>query len=138
MNIRQKFTVAALLTSFVLASNPAKADILGFSAALPSIGAVTAEAAKVVAADVGSFLRNALSAPRATRTRQSPTVTINQVVETTTMETVTVVATRLPPQMETITVVATRLPMETITVVATRLPPLATESLAQVSTRTRL
>ena len=40
--------------------------------------------------------------------------------------------------METITVVATRLPMETITVVATRLPPLATESLAQVSTRTRL
>ena len=38
MNIRQKFTVAALLTSFVLASNPAKADVLGFSVALPDLG----------------------------------------------------------------------------------------------------
>jgi hypothetical protein len=80
----------------------------------------------MVTADVGQYLRTALSAPRVTRTRQSPTVTIHQVVETTTMETVTVVATRLPPQMET------------VTVVATRLPPRATETLAQASTRTRL
>ncbi len=89
---------------------------------------MTAEVGKIVAADAGAYLRNALSAPRVTRTRQSPTVTIHE-METTTMDTAT---------METITVVATRLPMETITVVATRLPPLATESLAQVSTRTRL
>jgi hypothetical protein len=128
MNIRQKFTVAALLTSFVLASNPAKADVLGFSVALPDLGSVTAEVGKRVAADVGAYLRNALSAPRVTRTRQSPTVTIHE-METTTMDTAT---------METITVVATRLPMETITVVATRLPPLATETLAQANTRTRL
>ncbi|MGH8239882.1 MAG: hypothetical protein ACREXP_23115 [Steroidobacteraceae bacterium] len=128
MNIRQKFMIAALLTSFALASNPAKADVLGFSVALPDLGSMTAEVGKSVAADVGAYLRNALSAPRATRTRQSPTVTIHE-METTNMDTAT---------METITVVATRLPMETITVVATRLPPLATESLAQVSTRTRL
>jgi hypothetical protein len=112
MNIRQKVTVVALLSSVALASNPAKADVLGFSGTLPSIGAMTTEVAKIVAADVKSSLRNAVSAPRVTRTRQSPTVTIHQVVETTAME--------------------------TVTVVATRLPPLATETLAQADTRTRL
>jgi hypothetical protein len=124
MNTRAKFTVAALLTTLALASNPAKADVLGFSVTLPSLGAVTAEVTKIVAADLTASLRQALSAPRVTRVRQSPTVTVHEVVETTTME--------------TITVVATRLPMETVTVVATRLPPLATETLAQASTRTRL
>ena len=68
--------------------------------------------AKIVAADVTSYLRNAISAPRITRVRQSPTVTVHQVVETAAME--------------------------TVTVVATRLPPLATETLAQANTRTRL
>ena len=125
MNIRQKLTVVALLSSVALASNPAKADVLGFSGNLPSIGALTTEVAKIVAADVTSYLRNAISAPRVTRTRQSPTVTVHQVVEAAAMETVTVVATRLPA-------------METVTVVATRLPPLATEALAQANTRTRL
>ena len=125
MNTRAKFTVVALFSVFAFASNPAKADVLGFSGTLPNIGAVTAEVAKVVAADVTSYLRNAISAPRVTRTRQSPTVTVHQVVETAAMETVTVVATRLPA-------------METVTVVATRLPPLATETLAQANTRTRL
>ena len=112
MNIRHNLTVAALLTSFALASNPAKADVLGFSVSLPSIGAVTAEVGKIVAADLTASLRQALSEPRVTRTRQSPTVTVSEVVESATME--------------------------TVTVVASRLPPLATESLAQASTRTRL
>jgi hypothetical protein len=115
MKIRQTFTVAALLTSFVLASNPAKADVLGFSVALPSVGTVTAEVGKIVAADLTAYLRTAQSAPRVTHSRQSPTVTIQQ-IET-----------------------AATTTMETITVVATRLPPLATESLAQASnTHTRL
>ena len=126
MNTRAKFTVVALFSVFAFASNPAKADVLGFSGTLPSVGAMTAEVAKVIAADVTSYLRNAISAPRVTRTRRSPTVTVHQVVETAAMETVTVVATRLPPAMET------------VTVVATRLPPLATETLAQANTRTRL
>jgi hypothetical protein len=112
MNTLQKMTVAALLTGFALASNPARADVLGFSVSLPSIGAVTAEIGKIVAADLTASLRQALSAPRATRTRQSPSVTVSEVVETATME--------------------------TVTVVATRLPPLATETLAQATTRTRL
>jgi hypothetical protein len=125
MNTRAKFTVAALLTTFALASNPAKADVLGFSVSLPRLGAATAEVGKIVAADLTASFRQALSAPRATRVRQSPTVTVHEVAETTTMETVTVVATRLP--------------METVTVVATRLPPLATESFAQAgNSRTRL
>jgi hypothetical protein len=106
MNTRAKFTVVALLSGFALASNPAKADVLGFSVTLPSIGAVTAEVSKVVAADLTASLRSALSQPRVTRTRTSPTVTVQE--------------------------------METVMVVATRLPP-ATESLAQAnSTRTRL
>lgn len=125
MNTRANLTVVALLSVFAWVSNPAKADVLGFSANLPSLGAVTTEVAKIVAADVKSYLRSALSAPRVIRTRTSPTVTIHQVVETTAMETVTVVATRLPA-------------METVTVVATRLPPLATETFAQANTRTRL
>ena len=126
MNIRQKFTVVALLSSFALASNPAKADVLGFSAALPDFGSVTAEVGKIVAADVTAFMRNALSAPRVTRKHQSPTVTVHPVVESTTMETITVVATRLAPTIEA------------VTVVATRLPPLASETLAQASSPTRL
>lgn len=112
MNTRQKFTVAALLTGFALASNPAKADVLGFSVTLPDVGAVTAEVTRIVAADLTAYMRNALSAPRVTRKHQSPTVTIAQVGTTA---------------------------METVTVVATRLPPLATESLAQAAdSHTRL
>ena len=128
MNMRAKMTVVALLSAFAMASAPApaRADVLGFSVTLPSLGSVTAEVAKVVAADVTSSLRSAISAPRATRIRTSPTVTINQVVDTDAMETVTVVATRLPAAMET------------VTVVATRLPPVATEAFAQANTRTRL
>ena len=106
MNTRAKFTVVALLSVFALASNPAKADVLGFSVSLPSIGAVTAEVSKIVAADLTASLRKAISEPRVSRTRTSPTVTVQE--------------------------------METVVVVATRLPP-ATESLAQAnSTRTRL
>lgn len=112
MNTRANITVVALLSVFALASNPAKADVLGFSVSLPSIGAVTAEVGKIVAADLTASLRKALSEPRVTRTRRSPTVTVSEVVESATME--------------------------TVTVVASRLPPLATESLAQASTRTRL
>lgn len=90
MNTRQKFTVVALLTGFALASNPAKADVLGFSVTLPSLGSVTTEVSKIVAADLTASLRNALSAPRVTHVRQSPSVTVHE------METVLVVATRLP------------------------------------------
>jgi hypothetical protein len=94
MSIRANLTVVALLTGFALASNPVKADVLGFSVALPEIGAVTAEVGKVIAADMTAYLRNALSVPRVTRKHQSPTVTIEE------METVTVVATRLPAATE--------------------------------------
>jgi hypothetical protein len=94
MSIRANLTVVALLTGFALASNPVKADVLGFSVALPEIGAVTAEVGKVIAADMTAYLRNALSVPRVTRKHQSPTVTIEE------METVTVLATRLPAATE--------------------------------------
>jgi hypothetical protein len=126
MNTRAKLTVVALFSVFALASNPARADVLGFSVALPSIGSVTAEVGKMVAADVSAYLRNALLAPRVTRKHQSPTVTVSQIDDAATIETVTVVASRLAPTMET------------VTVVASRLPPLSSESLAQVSTPTRL
>lgn len=111
MNTRAKLTVVALFSVFALASNPARADVLGFSVALPDVSAVTAEVGKMVAADMTSFLRNAISAPRLTRKHQSPSVTILEMDPAT---------------------------IETITVVATRLPPQATESLAQASTPTRL
>jgi len=73
-----------------MASNPARADVLGFSATLPDFGTVTAEVTKIVAADVTGYLRSALRMPRVTHVRQSPTVTVEE------METVLVVATRLP------------------------------------------
>jgi hypothetical protein len=112
MNNRAKFTVVALLSVFAMASNPAKADVLGFSVSMPDVGAVTAEVTRIVAADLTAYMRNALSAPRATVKRHSPTVTVAEVGATA---------------------------METITVVATRLPPLATESLAQAAdSHTRL
>ena len=130
MNTRAKLTVVALFSVFALASNPARADVLGFSAALPDVSAVTAEVGKMVAADMTAYLRNALLAPRVTRKHQSPTVTIAAIdpatIETAAIETVTVVASRLETTIET------------VTVVASRLPPLATESLAQASTPTRL
>jgi hypothetical protein len=110
---------------FALASNPARADVLGFSVALPDVSAVTAEVGKMVAADMTAYLRNALLAPRVTRKHQSPTVTI-AAIDPATIETVTVVASRLDPTIET------------VTVVASRLPPQATEALAQASTPTRL
>jgi hypothetical protein len=125
MNTRAKLTVVALFSVFALASNPARADVLGFSVTLPGVSAVTAEVGKMVAGDVTAYLRNALLAPRATRKHQSPTVTVSEIGPAT-IETVTVVASRLAPTMET------------VTVVATRLPPLATETLAQANTRTRL
>ena len=96
MNIRQNLTVAALLASFAFASNPAKADVLGFSATLPSLGTVTAEVAHIVAADLTAALRNALLAPRMTHKRTSPSVTVEE------METVMVVATRLPQATESL------------------------------------
>ena len=94
MNTRAKFTVVALLSVFALASNPVKADVLGFSVAMPDLGAVTTEVGKVIAADMTAALRGALSKPRVTHKRQSPTVTIEE------METVLVVATRLPAATE--------------------------------------
>ena len=129
MNTRAKLTVVALFSVFALASNPARADVLGFSVTVPSVSALTAEVGKMVAADVTAFLRNALLAPRVTYKHQSPTVTIapiDLIDPAATIETVTVVATRLAPTIET------------VTVVASRLPPLASESLAQASTPTRL
>lgn len=96
MNTRQKFTVVALLTGFALASNPAKADVLGFSVAMPDLSAVTAEVTRVVAADLTAYMRSALNAPRITHKHQSPTVTIEE------METVLVVATRLPAATESL------------------------------------
>ena len=125
MNTRAKLTVVALFSVFALASNPARADVLGFSVAMPNVGTAMAEVGKVVAADLTASLRNALLAPRATRKHQSPTVTIHE-IDSATIETVTVVATRLEPTIET------------VTVVASRLPPLASESFAQASTPTRL
>jgi hypothetical protein len=79
-----------MLSVFAMASNPAKADVLGFSVTLPNLGAVTTEVGKVVAADLTAFMRSALSAPRVTRKHSSPTVTVEE------METVIVAATRLP------------------------------------------
>jgi hypothetical protein len=114
-----------MFSVFALASNPARADVLGFSVALPSVGTVASEVAKIVAADLTASLRNAVLAPRVARVHRSPTVTVHEVAELAPMETVTVVATRLPA-------------METVTVVATRLPPLPAETLAQANTRTRL
>ena len=102
MNIRQNLTVAALLTSFVLASNPAKADVLGFSVQLPDLGSMTAEVTKIVAADLTAYMRSALSEPRVTRTHQSPSVTVHE------METVIVVATRLPAATESLAARADR------------------------------
>jgi hypothetical protein len=96
MNTRANLTVVALLSLFAVASSPAKAGVLGFSAALPDLGAVTAEVTKIVAADLTAYMRSALSAPRVARKHQSPTVTIAE-LGSSTMETVTVVATRLPP-----------------------------------------
>ena len=91
MNTRAKFTAVALLSVFAMASNPAvKADVLGFSATLPNLGSVAPEVTRIVAADLTASLRNALNAPRVTRVRQSPSVTVEE------METVLVVATRLP------------------------------------------
>src|SRR5262245_35468319 len=90
MNTRAKFTVVALLSVFAMASNPAKADVLGFSATLPDVGTVAAEVGRIVTADLKASLRNAMSAPRVTAGRHSPTVTVEE------METVLVVATRLP------------------------------------------
>ena len=125
MNTRAKLTVFALFSVFALASNPARADVLGFSVVLPSMGQVTAEVGKIVAADLTASLRDAVLAPRATRKHQSPTVTVHE-IDAATIETVTVVATRLAPTIET------------VTVVASRLPPLATETLAQANAHTRL
>jgi hypothetical protein len=96
MNNRAKLTVVALLSVFAVASNPAKADVLGFSVKLPDVGAVTAEVGRIVAADLTAFLRNALSEPRVTRKHSSPTVTIEE------METVIVAATRLPAATESL------------------------------------
>lgn len=96
MNNRAKLTVVALLSVFALASNPAKADVLGFSVALPDLGAVTAEVGKIVATDLTAYMRSALSLPRVTRKHQSPTVTIEE------METVIVAATRLPAVTESL------------------------------------
>lgn len=96
MSIRANLTVVALLCGFALASNPVKADVLGFNVPMPEIGAVTAEVGRVIAADMKAYLRNALSAPRVTHKRQSPTVTVEQ------METVLVVATRLPAATESL------------------------------------
>jgi hypothetical protein len=90
MNTRAKMTVVAMLSVFAMASNPAKADVLGFSVSLPNLGAVTTEVGKIVAADLAAFMRSALSEPRVTRKHSSPTVTIEE------METVIVAATRLP------------------------------------------
>ena len=96
MNNRAKLTVVALLSVFAMASNPAKADVLGFSVALPDLGAVTAEVGKIVATDMTAYMRSALSLPRVTRKHQSPTVTIEE------METVIVAATRLPAATESL------------------------------------
>jgi len=101
MNTRAKVTVVAMFSVFALASNPARADVLGFSVAVPDLSAVTAEVGKMVAADMTAYLRNALLAPRVTRKHQSPTVTID-VIDPATIETVTVVATRLPQAIESL------------------------------------
>jgi hypothetical protein len=68
---------------------------------VPDLSAVTAEVGKMVAADMTAYLRNALLAPRVTRKHQSPTVTID-VIDPATIETVTVVATRLPQAIESL------------------------------------
>ena len=96
MNTRAKVTVVAMFSVFAMASNPAKADVLGFSVAMPNVGAVTAEVGKIVAADLTAFLRSALSEPRVTRKHSSPTVTVEA------METVIVAATRLPAATESL------------------------------------
>jgi hypothetical protein len=91
MNTLTKVTVAALLAGLSLGSAAsAHAQGLGFSGMLPDVGALTAEVGKAIASDLTSYLGKAVKAPRATRTRQSPSVSIEAI------ETVMVVATRLP------------------------------------------
>lgn len=93
MNTITKVTVAALLAGLSLGSTvSARAEGLGFSGTLPNVAALTAEVGKAIASDLTSYLGNALKAPRATRTRQSPSVSIEAI------ETVVVVASRLPAE----------------------------------------
>jgi hypothetical protein len=103
MNTLQKLTISVLLAGFTFGSTvavqadvlkmAAKADALNF--AIPTVAALTVEVGKGIAKEVGvqlrAQLRAALKAPRVSRSRQSPTVTVQP------METIVVVATRLPP-----------------------------------------
>jgi hypothetical protein len=88
-------TVVALLSGFAIASAPSvRADVLGFSLPTMDLSAATAEVGKAIAADLTAYLRKALKAPRVSRPRQSPSVSIQAI------ETVVVVATRLPAQQD--------------------------------------
>jgi hypothetical protein len=122
MNTFTKSSASALLTVLLagaVAAPARSAEV--FESVLPSASSLMAEVSRQVAAEVASYFKAATSAPRTYAKRTSPSVTI------TAIETVTVVASRLPP-METVIVAATRLPspVETVVVEATRLPPIET------------
>jgi hypothetical protein len=120
MNTFTKSSVSAVLTVLLagaVAAPTRAGEVLDYN--LPSVSSLTANATRQVAAHVASYLRTATSAARTYAKRQSPSV------EITAIETVMVVASRLPP-METVIVAATRLPIATIVVEATRLPAIET------------
>jgi hypothetical protein len=89
MNTLKKMSAAVLLGVLALGLTvPARADApeCGFD-----FSAATGAATRQIAADVASQMGKALSEPRVTRVRQSPSVTITEIAEL-----VVVVATRLP------------------------------------------
>jgi hypothetical protein len=122
MNTFTKSSVSAVLTVLLagaVAAPTRAAEV--FESNLPSVSSLVAETGMQIAQDVASYFRAATSAPRTYAKRRSPSV------EITAIESVVVVASRLPAtEMETVTVVATRLPIETIVVEATRLPAIET------------
>jgi hypothetical protein len=120
MNTFTKSSVSALLTVLLAGAvaAPTRASEV-FQYSLPSVSMLVADSGRRVAADAASYFRAALAAPRTYAKRRSPSV------EVTAIETVIVVASRLPP-MEEVIVAATRLPMETIIVEASRLPAIET------------
>ncbi|MGH8176260.1 MAG: hypothetical protein ACREV5_08380 [Steroidobacter sp.] len=91
MNTFKKFSMGVVLGVLALTASAAPSSAAEvFGVALPDLSAVTAEVSKFVAREVTSQLRNALNAPRQTRVRQSPSVTIVEAGA------VVVEATRLP------------------------------------------
>jgi hypothetical protein len=116
MNTLNKSSVRALLAVLTLGAGAASAQAGEvFELPLLNVAQLAAQADAKVTADVRSYLLSSAATARTYTVRRSPTVTVNAI------ETMVVEASRLPA-METVVVTATRLPIETVTVVASRLP----------------